>query len=82
MEAFDIMRHLKEMFRDQAHQEMFLTTKALNECKMSPGTLMSAHVLQMKDHLNQFERLGTSLAKALAIDMILGHSLVVMTSSS
>ena len=32
--------------------------KALNECKMTTGTSMSAHVLKMKGHLDQLERLG------------------------
>ena len=72
MEAFDMMRHLKEMFQEQARQERFLTMKALNGCKMAHGTSVSAHVLKMKGHLDQLERLGTPLSKELAIDTILG----------
>ena len=72
MEAFDMMRHLKEMFQEQACQERFLTMKALNECKMAHGTSVSAHVLKMKGYLDQLERLGALLSKKLAIDTILG----------
>ena len=46
--------------------------KALNECMMAHGTSVSAHVLKMKAHLNQLERLGAPLSKELAIDTILG----------
>ena len=67
-----MMRHLKEMFQEQARQEKFLTMKALNECKMAHGTLVSAHVLKMKDHLDQLQRLDTLVSKEFAIDMILG----------
>ena len=38
MEAFDMMVHLKGMFQEQARQERFITTKALNAYKMTPGT--------------------------------------------
>ena len=38
MEAFDMMVHIKGMFQEQARQERFTTTKALNACKMTPGT--------------------------------------------
>ena len=48
MEAFDMMVHLKGMFQEQARQERFTTTKALNACKMTPGTSVSAHVLKMR----------------------------------
>ena len=72
MKAFDMMRHLKEMFQKQAHQERLLTMKALNECKMAHGTSVSAHILKMKGYLNQLERLGAPLSKELAIDTILG----------
>ena len=63
MEAFDMMRHLKEMFQEQTRQKKFLTMKALNECKMTHGTSRSAHVLKMKGYLGQLERLSTPLSK-------------------
>ena len=72
MEAFDMMRHFKEMFQEQARQKRFLTMKALIECKIAHGTSMSAHVLMMKGYLDQLERLGAPLSKELAIKTILG----------
>ena len=50
IEAFDMIRHLKEMFQEQVRQERFSTMKALNECKMAHGTLVSAHVLKIKGY--------------------------------
>ena len=38
MEAFDMMVYLKGMFQEQACLERFTTIKALNACKMTPGT--------------------------------------------
>ena len=53
MKAFDMMVHLKGIFQEQARQERFTTTKALNACKMTPSTLVSAHVLKMKGLIDQ-----------------------------
>ena len=72
IEAFDMMMHLKGMFQEQASQEMFTTTKALNACKMTPGTLVSAHVLKMKGLIDQLDKLGTPISHELATDLILG----------
>ena len=38
MKAFDMTRHLKEMFQEQARHERFVTIKGLTSCKMAPGT--------------------------------------------
>ena len=72
MEAFYMMVHFKGMFQEQARQERFTTTKALNACKMTPGTSVSAHVLKMKGLIDQLDKLGAPISHELAIDMILG----------
>ena len=51
MKAFDMMVHFKGMFQEQARQERFTTTKALNACKMTPSASVSAHMLKMKGHM-------------------------------
>ena len=71
MEAFDMMVHLKGMFQEQARQERFTTTKALNACKMTPGTSVSAHVLKMKGIIDPLDKLGALISHEMA-DMILG----------
>ena len=67
-----MMVHLKGMFQEQACQERFTTTKALNACKMTPGTSVSAHVLKMKGLIDQLDKLGAPISHELATDLILG----------
>ena len=67
-----MMVHLKGMFQEQARQERFTTTKALNACKMTSGTLVSAHVLKMKGLIDQLDKLGAPISHELATDLILG----------
>ena len=50
MEAYEMATHIKEMFQQQARQEMYETTKALHSFKMARGGSMSAHVLKMKSY--------------------------------
>ena len=70
-----MMVHLKGMFQEQAHQERFTTTKALNACKMALGTSVSAHVLKMKGLIYQLDKLGALISHELATDLILGSLL-------
>ena len=72
MEAFDMIVHLLGMFQEQARQERLTTTKALNACKMTPGTSVSAHVLKMKGLIDRLDKLGAPISYELVIDLILG----------
>ena len=72
MEAFDMMVHLKGIFQEQARQQRFTTTKALNACKMTPDTSISAHMLKMKGLIDQLDKLGAPISHELATDLILG----------
>ena len=72
MKAFDMMVHLKGMFQEKTCQERFTTTKALNTCKMTPSTSVSAHVLKMKGLIDQLDNLGTPISHELATDLIPG----------
>ena len=65
-----MMVHLKGMFQEQARQERFTTTKALNACKMTPGTSVSAHVLKMKGLIDQLDKLGAPISHELATDLM------------
>ncbi|KAJ8748645.1 hypothetical protein K2173_008090 [Erythroxylum novogranatense] len=71
MEAYDMLAQLKAMFQEQARQKRFGTTKALNSCKMTPGTPVSAHVLKMKSYIHHLEKLGAPVSQELATDLIL-----------
>ncbi|KAJ8769131.1 hypothetical protein K2173_000906 [Erythroxylum novogranatense] len=71
MEAYDMLAQLKAMFQEQARQERFRTTNALNSCKMTPGTPVSTHVLKMKSYIHHLEKLGAPVSQELATDLIL-----------
>ncbi|KAJ8764898.1 hypothetical protein K2173_010363 [Erythroxylum novogranatense] len=71
MLAYDMLAQLKAMFQEQARQERFKTTKALNSCKMTPGTPVIAHVLKMKSYIHHLEKLGAPVSQELATDLIL-----------
>ena len=72
MEAFDMMVHLKGMFQEKPRQERLTTTKALNACKITPGTSVSAHVLKMKGLIDQLDKLCAPISHELVTDLILG----------
>ena len=67
-----MMVHLKGMFQEQERQERFATTKALNACKMTLGTSVSAHVQKMKGLIDQLDKLSAPISHELATDLILG----------
>ena len=75
MESYDMIFNLKEMFQQQARQELYETTKALHSCKMAEGTSISAHVLKMKFYIKHLDRLGFPLSQELATDLILNSLL-------
>ena len=70
MDAYIIIGHLKEMFQGKAIIERFSTIKALLSCKLTTGSSMAPHVLKMKGHLEDLERLGLKIEQELAIDII------------
>ena len=72
IKAFDMMVHLKGMFQEQPRQERFTTTRALNACKMTSSTSVSAHVLKMKGLIDQLDKLGAPISHDLATNLILG----------
>ena len=71
MDAYTIIGHLKEMFQEKARIERFSTIKALLSCKLTAGSSVAPHVLKMKVHLKDLERLGLKIEQDLAIDIIL-----------
>ena len=48
-----------------------MTIKALNSCKMVPGSSISAHVLKMKGYIDPLDKLGAAINRELATDLIL-----------
>ncbi|GKC32831.1 hypothetical protein Tco_1040125 [Tanacetum coccineum] len=50
--AFEILRELKIMFKQQAEQELFETVKTFHACKQEEGQSVSTYVLKMKAYLD------------------------------
>ena len=71
MGAFDMIKHLKELYQEQARQERYDTSKALFGCKMAEGTSVGPHVLKMIGYIENLEKMGFPLGQELAIDVIL-----------
>src|SRR6266498_1918583 len=71
MMAFDIVVQLKNLFQAQARVEWYEMTKALHECKIAEGALVSSHVISMIGYIENLERLGFPYNQDLAIDIIL-----------
>ena len=44
----------------------------MNACNLTPGTSVSAHVLKMKDLIDQLDKLGAPISHELATDLSLG----------
>ncbi|KAK8559183.1 hypothetical protein V6N12_042465 [Hibiscus sabdariffa] len=68
MVIYEIIQNLKEIFERQAYQEMYKTSKALFQCKMSDGSPMGAHVMA---YIQTLEKLGFPLKDELTTDDIL-----------
>ncbi|KAK8589780.1 hypothetical protein V6N12_024171 [Hibiscus sabdariffa] len=68
MVIYEIIQNLKEIFERQAYQEMYKTSKALFQCKMSDGSPMGAHVM---GYIQMLEKLGFPLKDELTTDDIL-----------
>jgi len=67
-----MIQTLKELFQQQQTRiERYKAHKSLVECKMSPSSSVSAHVIKMKGYINNLERLDAKMRHEMSIDMIL-----------
>src|SRR5436190_9232298 len=71
MMAFDIVVQLKNLFQAQARVERYEMIKALHECKIAEGALVSTHVIKMIGYIENLKRLGFPYNRDMAIDIIL-----------
>ncbi|XP_010549206.1 PREDICTED: uncharacterized protein LOC104820462 [Tarenaya hassleriana] len=74
LDAWMIMDQLKLMFEEKARSERFKVMCSLLDYKLANGCPIGPHVLKMKSHFDDLERLGAKMHKELAEDMVL-HSL-------
>ena len=66
-----MIMQLKDMFQQQARLEHFETICAIHNTRMAEGESVSAHVLNMKGHIDHLERLECPYPLPLATDLIL-----------
>ncbi|XP_045801273.1 AUGMIN subunit 7-like isoform X1 [Trifolium pratense] len=71
MEAYDMIMHLKMLYKEQARYERIEVSRALFRCKLAEGNPVGPHVLQMIGYIENLERLGYPLGLVLATDLIL-----------
>ncbi|KAK9018223.1 hypothetical protein V6N11_001202 [Hibiscus sabdariffa] len=71
MVAYEMIQNLKEIYEGQALQEMYETSKALFQYKMSEGSPVGAHVIKMMGYIQALEKLGFPLNIELAFDVVL-----------
>ncbi|GJV01461.1 zinc finger, CCHC-type containing protein [Tanacetum coccineum] len=56
--AYDMLKELKTMFKEQAKQELFKTGKTFHACKQEEDQSVSSYLLNMKSYLGTLECLG------------------------
>nr|GEW84799.1 hypothetical protein [Tanacetum cinerariifolium] len=71
--AYDMLKELKTMFKEQAKHELFETAKAFHACKHEKGQSVSSYLLKMKSYLDTLERLGYAIPNELSVSLILNY---------
>ena len=70
MDAYDMIKALKEMFRKQARIQSYEVTELI--IKMIHGSSVDTHVFKMRSHIDYLERLGSQIPREFAVNIILG----------
>ncbi|GJV45772.1 retrotransposon protein, putative, ty1-copia subclass [Tanacetum coccineum] len=68
---YEMLQELKSMFEKQAGVERFDLIQTFHAFKLEDGKPVGAYVLEMKDYVEQLERLGYVLPQDLSIGLIL-----------
>ncbi|PKI68224.1 hypothetical protein CRG98_011360 [Punica granatum] len=61
MGAYDMIVHLRQLYQEQAPHERFNVSKALFQAKLTEGSPVGPHVLNMIGYVETLRRLGFSL---------------------
>ncbi|PKI51197.1 hypothetical protein CRG98_028404 [Punica granatum] len=71
MEAYDMIVHLRQLYQEQARHERFDVSNTLFQAKLTEGSPVGPHVLNMIGYVETLGRLGFPLGQELATDLIL-----------
>nr|GEX66895.1 zinc finger, CCHC-type [Tanacetum cinerariifolium] len=71
LNAYDMLKELKIMFKEQAKQELFETVKAFHACKHEDVQSVNSYLLKMKSYLDTLKCLGFDMPNELCVTLIL-----------
>ena len=71
MDAYSIVRHLREHYNEQVRIERFKVTELLFSSKMEEGTSLVQHALKMYEHIERLNQLGYGIDFELSVYSIL-----------
>ena len=75
MDAYSIVRHLREHYNELARTERFKVSKLLFGSKIKEGTSSMQHALKMYKQIERLIRLGCLMDYELSVDFILANLL-------
>ena len=73
MDAYSIIRHLRELYNEQAITERFKVFKLLFGSKMEEGTSLVQHALKMYEYIERLNQLRYWIDFELSIDLIMAN---------
>ena len=73
MNAYSIVRHLREHYNKKANLERFKVSKLLFGSKMEEGTSPVQYALKMYDHIEKLDQLGYWMDFELSLSLILAR---------
>nr|GFB23556.1 zinc finger, CCHC-type [Tanacetum cinerariifolium] len=65
LHAHEMLKELKNLFAQQAEQELLQTTRDFHYCRQEEGQSVSSYVLKMKGYIDNLERLGHPMTLGL-----------------
>nr|GEW82627.1 zinc finger, CCHC-type [Tanacetum cinerariifolium] len=71
LHAHGMLQELKNLFAQQAEQELLQTTRDFYSCKQKEGQSVSSYVLKMKGYIDNLEHLGHPVKLGLGVSLIL-----------
>ncbi|PKI52912.1 hypothetical protein CRG98_026743, partial [Punica granatum] len=71
MKVYDMIVHLRQLYQEQARHERFEISKALFQARLTEGSPVGPHVLDMIGYVETLGRLGFPLGQELATYLVL-----------
>ena len=75
VDAYSIVRHLRELYNEQARTKRFKVSELFFGSKMNEGTSLVQHALKMYEHIERLNQLVYWMDFELSVDLILASLL-------